>query len=390
MHPAIISDKPGDCPVCGMKLVPMEEQKADSSSSEDAASTVPGLAVVSITPQSRQVMGLVLGTVQKRALEYDVRTSARILADETTLHHVTVKVDGWVNELFVSITGQEVKAGDALFTIYSPELVSAQQEFLTAIENREKLSASNEVETRRGADELVTAARRRLELWDITDGQIDLLQKTREVEKYLTLFAPSGGVVIKRNILPGHKVMAGEVLMTIADLTRVWGDADIYQSDLPYVHVGMPLQLSLPWPKRVFRGKVIFITPTLDPETRTLRARLEIPNPELLLKPGMFGDATLHYALGERLSIPVEAVMFSGRNSYAFRDGGDGHLIPTRITVGTRAGDWYEVLDGLQEGDRIVVSANFLVDSESSLKAALESMTGSNASPGTEHKGHQR
>jgi Cu(I)/Ag(I) efflux system membrane fusion protein len=239
----------------------------------------------------------------------------------------------------------------------------------------------------------VVAARRRLELWDISDPQIDRLEKTGEVEKYLTLLSPMSGVIIERNILAGHKVTAGEVLMTVADLTRVWGDADIYQSDLPYVKVGMPLEMSLPyWPSKTFRGKVIFLTPTIDSETRTLRARLEIPNPELLLKPGMYGDASLYYAIGEKLSVPVEAVMFSGRQTYAFKDTGDGHLVPTMIKVGMRADGWYEVIDGLNEGDRIVVSANFLVDSESSLKAALDAMTGGGGTPplGDEHKGHQR
>jgi RND family efflux transporter MFP subunit len=416
MHPSIISDKPGNCPVCGMKLVPMDkgDQPAQAAKTRTMyrstmnpneisdkpgkdsmgmemvpyevteggpASTIPGLAVVSITPQSRQVMGLELGTVEKRVLSREVRTSARIDADETRLHHVTLKVDGWVGELFASFTGQDVKKGDPLLTIYSPDLVSAQREYLTAVEARDRMAASNDADARQGADDMVVAARRRLEGWDISDEQINRLDATRDVEKYLTLQAPMSGVVIERNVTAGHKAMAGEVLMTIADLTHVWGDADIYQSDLPYVKVGMPLEMTLPyWPDKTFRGKVIFVSPTLDPETRTLHARLEIPNPELLLRPGMYGDASLYYSIGEKLAIPVDAVMFSGRRTYAFKDGGDGRLIPTEITVGTRGAGWYEVLAGLKEGDRIVVSANFLVDSESSLKAALEGMSGT-ASP---------
>jgi RND family efflux transporter MFP subunit len=428
MHPTVVSDGPGDCPICFMKLVPMEKEAQpaatptkktmyrstmnpnevsdrpgkDSMGMEmvpfevtegGSSSTVPGFAVVSITPQSRQVMGLELGTVERRALSREVRTSARIDADETRLHHVTVKIDGWVNELFASVTGQAVREGEPLLTIYSPDLVSAQREYLTAVEMRDKMAASGDPDARRGAEDLVTAARRRLELWDISGSQIDRLEKTREVEKYLTLFSPMGGVITERNILAGHRVMAGEVLMTVADLTLVWGDADIYQSDLPYVKVGMPLEMSLPyWPNKTFRGKVIFLTPTIDSETRTMRARLEIPNPELLLKPGMYGDASLYYAIGEKLAVPAAAVMFSGRHTYAFKDTGDGHLVPTTITVGSRADGWYEVIDGLDEGDRIVVSANFLVDSESSLKAALEAMTagGDTPPPGDEHKGHQR
>jgi Cu(I)/Ag(I) efflux system membrane fusion protein len=395
MHPTVVSDKPGDCPICGMKLVPMEKEAADdtTATSGRSASTVPGQAVVSITPQSRQTMGLELGTVERRVLARKVHTSARIVADETRLHHVTVKVDGWVNELYASITGQAVTQGEPLLTIYSPDLLSAQQEYLTALKTSEKLAASSDADAREGAADMVTAARRRLELWDVSEGQIAHIERTREVAKYLTLYAPMSGVVIERNISAGHNLIAGEVLMTIADLTRVWGDADIYQSDLPYIKVGMPLEMSLPyWPDKTFKGTVIFVSPTLDPATRTLNARLEIPNPELLLRPGMYGDASLAYSLGEKLGIPAEAVMFSGENTYAFKDGGDGHLIPTRIQVGARGDGWYEVLDGLKEGDRIVVSANFLVDSESSLKAALEAMTtgADSTRPGDAHEDHKR
>jgi len=411
MHPTVVSDKPGDCPICGMRLVPMGEdehaaapvkktmyrstmnpKEVSDKPGKDSmgmdmvpfevtvdgpVSTVPGQAVVSITPQSRQTMGLELGTVEKRVLTREIHTSARIIADESRLHHVTVKVDGWVNELFVSITGQSVKKGDPLLTLYSPDLLSAQREYITALETNEKLAASSDADARHGAEELVTAARRRLQLWDVSDDQINRVARTRDVEKYLTLYSPMSGVVIERNISAGHNLTAGEVIMTIADLSQVWGDADIFQSDLPYVSVGMPLEVSLPFlPNKPFKGKVIFISPTLDPETRTLQARLEIPNPDLLLRPGMYGDASLYYSLGEKLSVPAEAVMFSGKQTYAFKDGGDGRLIPTRIVVGARADNWYQVLDGLHEGDRIVVSANFLVDSESSLKAALESMSG--------------
>lgn len=391
MHPTIVSDKPGDCPICGMRLVPIDKKEAEEdSAAHTGASTsdVPGQASISISRQSRQTMGLELGSVERRVLARDIQTSARILADETRLHHVTVKVNGWVNELFASITGQAVKKGQPLLTIYSPDLLSAQQEYITALQTADRVGGGSDADTRKGANDLVDSARRRLELWDVSEEQIHRVERTRQVEKYVTLYAPMGGVVIERNISPGHNLQAGEVLMTIADLTQVWGDADIYQSDLPYVSVGMPLELSLPyWPDKTFRGKVIFVSPTLDSETRTLEARLEIPNPDLLLRPGMYGNASLQYSLGEKLCIPADAVMFSGRNTYAFREENDGHLVPTAIKVGLRGDGWYELLDGLKEGDRIVVSANFLVDSESSLKAALEAMSGA-APDDTSQPGH--
>lgn len=386
MHPTVTSDKPGECPICGMTLVPMtEDEKVDTTHTSNP-SDVPGQAAVSITPETRRRMGLELATVERRDLSRTIHTSARIVADETRLHHVTLKVNGWVNELYASTTGQRVKAGQPLLSFYSPDLLSAQQEYVTALQTAEKLSPAADDDARKGAKDLVEAARRRLELWDVSEGQIDQLERTRTVQKYITIYAPMSGVVIERNISAGHNVLAGEVLMSIADLTQVWGDADIYQSDLPYVTVGMPLSLSLPyWPGKTFHGQVTFISPTLDPETRTLYARLTIPNPELLLRPGMYGDAALEYSLGEKLSVPADAIMFSGTASYAFRDTGDGQLVPTRVKVGARGEDRYEVLDGLKEGDRVVVAANFLVDSESSLKAAFDAMSNTGALEGHAH-----
>lgn len=402
MHPTIVSDRPGDCPICNMRLVPIARESdreapakkimyrstmnaneisatpgKDSMGMEmvafeveagSSAAALPGLAAVAITPELRQVMGLKLGKVEKRELTREVRTSARIVADETRLHHVTVKTEGWIGELFVAVTGQEVKKGDRLLTLYSPELVSAQEEYLIA------LKAPNTS----GGSSLLAAARRRLELWDISDEQIKELERSGQALKHLTLYARSSGVVVEKQVFAGHKVMPDESLMTIADLSVVWGDADFYQSDLPYVKVGLPMEMSLPyWLDKTFKGLVIFVSPMLDATTRTLRARLEIPNPELLLKPGMYGDVRLFYQLGNKLSIPEEAVMFSGKRSYAFKDAGGGRLIPTEIKIGARSAGWYELLSGLNEGDQVSVAANFLVDSESSLNAALEAMAGS-------------
>ena len=374
MHPTVVSDRPGSCPICGMDLVPIGQDAHNTA--EGVKSTVPGLSVVSITPQTRQLMGLKLGAVEKRPLAREVRTSARIVADETRLWRVTTKMEGWVEKLFVGYTGQEVKSGDPLLSIYSPELFSAQSEYISALQGAGNAKPN-------ASDAIATAVRRRFELWDISSEQIERLERTGKVEKNLTLYASTSGVVTSRNVLAGQKIMPGEPLMVISDLSVLWADADIYQSDLPYVKVGMPLELTLPyWPGKVFDGKVIFVSPMLDLETRTLRARLEIPNREGILKPGMFGDARLHYVLGEKLSIPASAVMFGGRRTYAFRDMDKGHLVPVEIKIGTRSGDFYELLEGLKEGDQVVVSANFLVDSESNLKAALEAMTGAGQDAG--------
>jgi Cu(I)/Ag(I) efflux system membrane fusion protein/cobalt-zinc-cadmium efflux system membrane fusion protein len=406
MHPSVVSDKPGDCPICSMKLVPFDSQGKGNQAEVKAATkktmyhstmnsnevsgkpgkdsmgmdmvpfeveastekTPSGLAAVSITSDARQRMGLTTGLVEQRPLAREVRTSAKIAADETRLYRVTVKVDGWVDKLFTATTGQFVKQGDPLLAVYSPDLLTVQNEYITAL--------------RSGSSNLVASARRRMSLWDITDEQIDRLEQTGVAEKMLTLFAPASGWIIERMVLPGQKIAAGEPLLVIADLSTVWADADIYQSDLPYVKVGMPVALTLSyWPDKTFTGKVTFVSPTLDSESRTMKARLEIPNPELLLKPEMFATATLSYELGEGLAIPETAVMRTGRQTYAFRDAGDGRLVPTSIVVGERCDGYYQLLSGLSAGDKVVTSANFLVDSESSMKAALESMASSSKQP---------
>ena len=417
MHPTVVSDKPGDCPICGMRLVPRnvaqkEEPKEgqaggpnqpttalakkktmyrstmnpnevsdkpgkDSMGMEmvpfevaaPGQSTVPGMAAVTVTAQGRQLMGLTIGTVEKRPMSRTIRTSARIVPDETQLFRVTTKVEGWVDKLSVSVTGQAVRKGDPLLTIYSPQLVSAQQEYLTV--------AQAVGDATPGAKALLALARQRLQLWDISDEQIARLETTGHVEKTLTLYAPASGFVTEKQVLAGQKIVPGDSLMVVTDLSVVWGDADIYESDLPYVQIGMPMELTLPyWPDKTFRGKVGFLSPALDPQTRTLKIRLEIPNPDLVLRLEMYADAKLSYLLGQRLAAPDTAILRTGERIYAFRDGGNGRLSPVEVTVGVRSEGYFEIRSGLSEGDRVVTSANFLVDSESSMRAAIEALSG--------------
>jgi multidrug efflux pump subunit AcrA (membrane-fusion protein) len=394
MHPTVVSDKPGDCPICGMKLVPMDEAKTpapekktryrstmnpneisdkpgkDSMGMEmvpfemttGGEKTPAGLAAVSITPAARERMGLTLGTVEKRQLSREIRTAARLQPDETRLYHVTVKIEGYVEKLFTATTGEYVNQGEPLVTIYSPILVSAQQEYLNVLED---------------SPELAAAAKKRLQLWDITDKQIAQLANSGKPERVMTLFAPASGWILQRDISAGHKVTAGEQLLVLADLSNIWADADIYQSDLPFVKLGMPVELTVTAvPGMTFAGKVSFIAPTLDAATRTVKVRMELPNAELRLKPEMYGVARLAFDLGERLAIPASAVMRTGEHTYAFRDAGDGKLVPTEIQLGARSDGWFELLGGLDAGDKVVTSANFLVDSESSMKAAIEALVG--------------
>jgi len=369
MHPSVVSDSPGKCPICGMDLV-LAEPTAPGANAGSSTGQIPGLATVTITPEARQRMGLAFETIRLRPLVRNLRTSARIVADETRAFRVTTKVEGWLESLYVGYVGQAVKKGDPLLSIYSPDLVSAQQEYLIAVKAG-ALAADG------SGDALLAAARHRLQLRDITDEQIAQLGKRGEPVKALTLYAPASGRVTEKSVLAGQKIMPGESLMVLSDFSAVWGDADIYESDLPFVHEGMPLEISLPfWPGKIFKGTISYVSPTLDPVSRTVKVRLEIPNPELLLKPEMYAEARLSYSLGERLAIPEAAVMRTGEHNYAFRDGGDGSLIPVEVGLGARVDGYYEVLAGLKAGDRVVTSANFLVDSESSIRAALESVSG--------------
>ena len=383
MHPSVTSDKPGNCPICNMKLVPIDNSGHDragetrvATKTAGAGTEPPGLASVSITPAARERMGLAFSTVERRSLSRDVRTSARIVPDEVRLYHVTVKAEGWVEHLHEVTKGAFFKKGVPLMKIYSPELVTAGEDYLVALRNRQKILAaggSANPDAASDAEMMVTSARKRLELLDFPAAQIERIERTGEVEKEMTIYSPVDGWVAEINIAAGHKIRQGESLLGLADYSVVWANADVYEPDLPFVKIGMQVELTVPYyPDKAFRGDVSFISPTLDPETRTVKVRMNIPNPNLLLKPEMYADARLSYELGERLAVPVGAVMFSGDRVYAFRDGGDGRL----LKLGVRSDGYFEVLSGLNEGDRVVTSANFLVDSESSMKAAIEALAG--------------
>lgn len=416
MHPQVTSDKPGDCTICGMRLVPkktgadaagetpaappvkktmyrstMNPTEVSDKPGKDsmgmdmvpfeteapAAGGIPGLAPISITEAHQKHMDLSTSAVEMRSMSRDVRTSALIMPDETRLHHVTAKVEGWVETLTVNATGQVIRKGQPLLTIYSPELLSTQQEYLSALAAAKRLSQSSVPGVARGGSDLVAAARRRLELWDISEAQISALESSGKAQRAMTLYSPASGYVSEKNVVMGHKIMPGEVLLTVSDLSTVWAEADIYESDLRFIKVGMPVTLTLPyWPGRTFPGRISFLNPFLDPMTRTLKARLEVPNPELLLKPEMFGNMTLSYSLGEKLAVPVSAVMRTGSRNFVFVERDKTEMAPVEISLGERSGDYFEVLSGLKAGDRVVTSSNFLVDSESSLKAALQAVAG--------------
>jgi Cu(I)/Ag(I) efflux system membrane fusion protein len=409
MHPQIVRDAPGDCPICGMTLVPIkrEEPAAEGREGhgpktmyrstmnpneisdkpgkdsmgmdrvpfepeEEKVETPEGLAAVTVSKEKRDLIGLSFSPVTRMHLLRETRTSARIAADETRLFRITVKMDGWAEKLFVNQTGQAVRKGDPLFEIYSPDLVSAQQEYISSVH---ALKEPGSFGDSTGLEGFESSAAGKLRLLDIDDSQILRLRESGKVERTMTIRSPVSGVVAEKMLLQGQRVMMNETLMTVADLSRVWGEAVLYETDLPWVKVGMPAQLTLSyWPGQVFRGRIGFIGPFLDNETRTATARIEIPNPGLDLKPGMSADVTLSFDMGERLAVPEAAVMRTGVRDYVFLEGDGDALVPREIRLGALSEKgYYEVISGLKEGDRVVTSANFLVDSESSLKAAFQS-----------------
>lgn len=381
MHPAVVADKPGTCPICFMDLEPITE-------SVDAGmkGTVTGRTTVIVPTEIRQKMGLTLGKVERKRLVKELRVAVRIVPDETRMHRVTTKVEGWVERLDVSVTGQAVKQGDRLLAMYSPQLVSAQEEYLSAVAAAGGASGES-------AKRIVDAVKQRLRQWDISDEQVRALEAAGKPERALTVFAPFGGWVLEKNVLVGQKVSPGDPLFVVADLSEVWAMMEVYEPDLPLVTNGMPARVTVQaMPGRVFNGVVNFVAPALDPVSRTVRVRADLANPDMALKVEMFGHALLSSDLGEQSTIPESAVLRTGTHTYTFRDAGEGRLEPIEIKIGRRCGDDFILLEGLFDGETVVTSANFLIDSESSIRAALEALksatsnTVSAATGGETHK----
>lgn len=332
---------------------------------------------ISIPLERLQTIGVKYQQVSRRPLEKLIRTVGRVAVDERKLAKVTIKFHGWIEQLFVSATGDHVKKGQALFTIYSPDLVATQEEYLLALEGRKKLGESEFEEVARSSQELLDATRHRLHLWDITEDHIRDLERTKQVTKTLPIHSPITGTVIRKEVLQGTHVEPGEELYTIADLSHVWILADIYEYELGFVKKGQKAAVSLSYdPGTVLTGQVGFIYPTLDPKTRTAKVRFELDNADEKLKPDMYANVEILINLGTRLAIPQEAIIESGEKQVVFLHHGKGRLEARLIKTGVKAGDWTEVTAGLKDGEHIVTSANFLIDSESRLRSVVDAMGG--------------
>jgi Cu(I)/Ag(I) efflux system membrane fusion protein len=348
----------------------------DAAKSSAAATPAGGAgAPVMLTAKEAQRIGVTYATATVGPLTKEVRTVGQVTFDETRVRTITLKIDGFVERLIVNATGQAVAAGQPLLTIYSPMLVTAQEELLLAKRLQRDVSAASG-DTRRGADELLSSARRRLAYWDIPADEISEIERSGQVLKTLTLRALFGGYVLEKNVLAGQKVMAGEALYKVADLSTLWVEGEVFEQDVPAVKVGESVQTdfaALPGEHRM--GRISYIYPTLNPETRTMRVRVVLANPNLTLKPGMY--ATIRIAGRARanvLTVPRSAVLSTGERSIVFVHEANGHLTPREVALGTTSDDRIEVLRGVSAGESVVASGTFLVDAESNLGTTLGGM----------------
>lgn len=375
MHPTFVSDKPGDCPICSMKLVPLETSAPAASHGQHPASAeapaVPGYSPVMLTQERQQRMGIRLEEARWMPLEKSIRTVGRVTADETRLHHIHTKFDGFIEHTFVNSVGQYVRKGEPLFTIYSPELVATQKEYLLALRAQEQSPALHTEMARSGID-LVESAKQRLSLWDIDPGEIAKIEKTRQPIRALTIYSPASGFVSAKMATHGTRVSPADALYDIIDLSTIWVIADIYEVDLPFVRVGQMAEISLAFVAgKNLKGRLTFIYPTLDEKTRTAKVRFRFPNPGQRLKPEMYTDVELKSSLGKGLAVPESSVISTGERSVVFVSKEEGMFEPREIVTGVKIRNFYEVRRGLSPGEKVVIDANFLLDSESKLRAAI-------------------
>jgi len=358
-----------------MKQMDMKERPMQGMPGMSAA---PSGAVV-IPAVMRQLIGVRSAPAGVAVLGQEIRAVGTVGYDERGFTQVTVKTSGWVREVLVDSIGRPVRKGEPLFTLYSPDLLATQDEYLLAVKTQAQLAASPLAEVKANAASLVASTRERLRLWDVTDAQMATLERRGTAEPVLTVYAPSSGIVLKREALPGKYVEPGTTLYEVADLSTIWISADIYESEVAAVTLNQPASVTFAaYPGETFRGNVSYIYPTLNTEARTVRVRLELPNPGLKLKPGMFGTVTVQTDAVRTLVVPKEAVLDTGLRQLVFLDRGEGAYAPYPVKLGRRNQDDVEVLEGLKEGDRIVTSANFLLDAESKLASAssMQAMMG--------------
>lgn len=404
MHPSVRLKEPGQCPICSMDTVAVWKKddspkdpntqgmmdKKESTKNGDGMNGMQGhdhstmgvrstqgsnqetKSTFSVTPERQQLVGIKTEPVMERTLDKQIRTVGMVTLDESKIYNVQTKYTGWIDKVFVDFRWQHVNTGQPLFSIYSPELVTAQEEYLLALKSNKILTDSQFTDISSGASLLLKASRRRLELLGVAQSQIKELERTGEVKTNLTVYSPVKGHVAQKNAFENMHVEPNTVIYKIADHTTAWVQVDIYENEIPLVKLGEKATMTLAsFPGQVFEGEVTFIWPHINPETRTMKARLEFPNPDLKLLPEMYADVTLDIPIGKKLTIPNSAVLKTGKKDIVFVDKGNGNIEIRRVELGQKAGGYYEVLRGLKKGEQVVSRANFLIDSESKIQAAV-------------------
>jgi len=360
MHPAYQSNKPGIAPDCGMELVP---KYADEGAKDAAANNI------ALTAAQQRFAGVATTVAQRTQLMREITTSAVIVPDETRISHIHVKIPGFAENVFANITGSQIHKGEKLFTYYSPDLVAAEQEYLIARRGGTTLGNSAYSEVRDAATSLLASARQRLKLLDMNEEQIAHLEKSGEASREIAFYSPVAGFITDRKIFPQSSIAPDQDLYTLSDLSTVWAIVDVNEADLPYVHPGQRVTLNFNYdPGKAISGAIAYIYPSLDPQTRTAKLRVQLANPGYKLKPQMFANAVIHIDYGRPLSVPREAVLDSGMSQrvYVVRDG--GNFEARKVTVGPTVGENAIILSGLSEGESVVRAGNFLIDADSRLK----------------------
>jgi Cu(I)/Ag(I) efflux system membrane fusion protein len=348
--------------------------------------TEAGGQTVYVSPARQQLIGVRTAVVEPRELGTTVRTVGTLAYDETRVAQIHTKISGWVERVYVDYIGKDVRRDEPLLTVYSPELVSTQTEYLLALRNKAQFDESPIASTRAAADSLLAAARDRLKLWDVPEEHIKELEESGKVRRTLMLHSPFNGIVLERNAFPGQYITPEMTTFKIADLSTIWAFGAVFEYELPLIKLGQEAEIEFPYgqAKRSLKGRITFIAPEIDPQTRRVRIRAEFPNPGHTLKPETYVTVVIRTEGGRRLSIPKEAVIDNGEKRYALVAHPNGYFVPKEIQVGPPSDDFYPLLSGLKEGDIVVSSAQFLIDSETNLQAAMQSMIGM---PGMSPKG---
>ena len=380
MHPSVhLHDPKAKCPICSMDLVPVLKKGADADGHQHGAMPMgeaktaagPVFSEFSVPVERQQQIGVTYAVAEKKPLHHTIRAVGMVVPDRSRQWSFVARVEGYVQKLYVTSPGELVAEGAPLLTIYSPELLTAEREFVNLLDARDRAAGPD---GRASSDRLLESARRRLEQWNITAPQIAELEKARKPSEFLTLNSPFKGVVQEVPVDQGRKVMTGDPLVTVADLSLAWVWVEFYENELPMIAKGQKVQLTAKsYPGQTFEGEVSLINPFLNEMKRTASVRIDIPNADLKLRPGMYVNAELSMDMGAGLTIPVSAIMPTGSRSLVFVDKGEGKLEPRPVQLGGKYGDSYEVQSGLKAGERVVASANFLIDAESKVQGAVKS-----------------